>query len=68
MKAGEVVMAVSGNPGLASILRINAYIHDGFVGFRNLSDELLPSNLFILFSRISKNTMILCRSVLFSKT
>ena len=46
MKAGEVVMAVSGNPGLASILKIDAYIHDGFVGFRNLSNELLPEFLY----------------------
>ena len=36
MKAGELVMAVSGNPGLTSILQINACIHDGFVGFREL--------------------------------
>ena len=42
MKKGEVVMAVSGNPGLPSILSVDACIHDGFVGFRNLSHEILP--------------------------
>ena len=36
MKAGSVVMAVSGNPGLPAILSIDACIHDGFVGFRSL--------------------------------
>lgn len=35
-----------GNPGLASILKIDAHIHDGFVGFRNLSKELLPEFLY----------------------
>jgi type I restriction enzyme M protein len=36
MKAGSVVMAVSGNPGLPAILNVDACIHDGFVGFRSL--------------------------------
>lgn len=42
MKKGEVIMAVSGNPGLATILLVDACIHDGFVGFRNLSKNILP--------------------------
>ena len=29
-------MAVSGQPGLCTILNVDACIHDGFVGFRNL--------------------------------
>ncbi|MFG6104863.1 restriction endonuclease subunit S [Leptothoe sp. EHU-05/26/07-4] len=36
MKQGDLVIAVSGNPGLPSILEIDACIHDGFVGLRNL--------------------------------
>ncbi len=36
MDSGSVVMAVSGNPGLPAILKVNACIHDGFVGFRQL--------------------------------
>ncbi|MHB1592002.1 MAG: N-6 DNA methylase, partial [Sulfuricella sp.] len=36
MKAGSVVMAVSGNPGLPAILNVDACVHDGFVGFRSL--------------------------------
>ncbi|USN52237.1 MAG: restriction endonuclease subunit S [Candidatus Nomurabacteria bacterium] len=49
MKKGDVVMAVSGNPGLPSILSIDACIHDGFVGFRALSSKLLPEFLYFVF-------------------
>jgi type I restriction enzyme M protein len=42
MKKGDVIMAVSGNPGLPTILKTDACIHDGFVGYRNLNDRLLP--------------------------
>lgn len=42
MKRGEVVMAVSGAVGLPAILAVDACIHDGFVGFRNLSPEITP--------------------------
>jgi type I restriction enzyme M protein len=36
MKKGDLIMAVSGNPGLCTILATDACIHDGFVGFRGL--------------------------------
>ncbi len=36
MEKGDLIMAVSGNPGLCTILKIDACIHDGFVGLRNL--------------------------------
>ncbi|MDD5040209.1 MAG: N-6 DNA methylase [Patescibacteria group bacterium] len=49
MKKGEVVMAVSGNPGLPSILKVDACIHDGFVGFRGLSKKVLPEFLYFVF-------------------
>jgi hypothetical protein len=42
MKRGEVVMAVSGAVGLPAILAVDACIHDGFVGFRELSQEVMP--------------------------
>jgi type I restriction enzyme M protein len=43
MEKGDLVMAVSGQPGLCAILAENACIHDGFVGFRNLdSSRVLP--------------------------
>jgi type I restriction enzyme S subunit len=39
MKAGDLVIAVSGAPGLPAILKTNACIHDGFVGLRNLDQR-----------------------------
>jgi type I restriction enzyme S subunit len=36
MKKGDLVIAVSGDPGLPAILATDACIHDGFVGLRNL--------------------------------
>ncbi len=40
MSAGSVVMAVSGAVGLPAILAVDACIHDGFVGFRDLDDRI----------------------------
>ena len=56
MKAGEVVMAVSGNPGLTSILKIDAYIHDGFVGFRYLSTEILPEYFYHILTYFKEHS------------
>lgn len=36
MKKGDFIIAVSGDPGEPCILSVDACIHDGFVGFRNL--------------------------------
>jgi restriction endonuclease S subunit len=56
MKKGDVVMAVSGNPGLPAILTKDASIHDGFVGFRNLDPKILPEFLyFVLFKNKKTN-------------
>ncbi|MFH1408191.1 MAG: N-6 DNA methylase [Patescibacteria group bacterium] len=49
MKKSEVVMAVSGNSGLPAILKVDACIHDGFVGFRELSKKVLPEFLYYIF-------------------
>ena len=46
MKKGDVIITVSGNPGLPTILAIDACIHDGFVGLRDLSKEVLPEYLY----------------------
>ncbi len=47
MKKGDVVVTVSGNPGLPTILATDACIHDGFVGLRNLKcDVVLPTFLY----------------------
>jgi type I restriction enzyme S subunit len=48
MPAQSVVMAVSGAPGLTAILNHDACIHDGFVGLRSLSADLLPE--FVAFT------------------
>jgi len=48
MKKGDIIMAVSGNPGLPTILAIDACIHDGFVGFKDLSSLILPEFLYFL--------------------
>ncbi len=45
MKKGEVVIAVSGNPGLPCILNIDCCIHDGFVGCQELSPKIKPEYL-----------------------
>jgi len=55
MRAGELVMAVSGNPGLASILQVDAYIHDGFVGFRNLSKAIVPEFLYFVLGFLKES-------------
>jgi restriction endonuclease S subunit len=46
MNRGDVVMAVSGACGLPAILAVDACIHDGFVGFRALSDKVRPEYLY----------------------
>ena len=47
MRKGDVVITVSGNPGLPTILAIDACIHDGFVGLRDLNtEEILPEYLY----------------------
>lgn len=53
MKKGTVVMAVSGAVGLPAILKVDACIHDGFVGMSNLSEDLVPEYLYylLLFQR-----------------
>ena len=46
MKKDDVIITVSGNPGLPTILAIDACIHDGFVGLRELSKDVLPEYLY----------------------
>jgi len=49
MKKGDVIITVSGNPGLPTILAIDACIHDGFVGLRDLSSDVIPQYLYFQF-------------------
>jgi len=53
-KAGTVVMAVSGNVGLVSRLNIDACIHDGFVGFPDLADDIILPNILMLILHFTK--------------
>lgn len=39
MKKDDVVIAVSGDPGRPCILAVDACIHDGFVGLRNVNEN-----------------------------
>ncbi len=62
MKKGDVIITVSGNPGLPTILNKDACIHDGFVGLRNLkSDLVLPEYLY--FNLLSQREIHASRSV-----
>ncbi|VVB89949.1 Type-1 restriction enzyme MjaXIP specificity protein [uncultured archaeon] len=56
MKKGEVVIAVSGNPGLPGILKVDACIHDGFVGFRNLSSKVMHEFLYYYLYHQKENS------------
>ena len=40
MKKGDVIITVSGNPGLPTILAVDACIHDGFVGLRQIDENV----------------------------
>jgi type I restriction enzyme M protein len=52
MKKGEVIMAVSGNAGLTTILAVDACIHDGFVGFRELSENVNTQYFYYILNHI----------------
>lgn len=56
MKKNDVVMAVSGNPGLTAILEVDAFIHDGFVGFRELAKDICPEFLFYVLSHMKEHS------------
>jgi len=56
VKAGTIVMAVSGNVGLCAQLSVDACIHDGFVAFKNLNEDiLLPSYFGALISEMKQS-------------
>jgi restriction endonuclease S subunit len=54
--AGTVVMAVSGNVGLVSILNVDACIHDGFVGFTELDDKRVEPRYLVTLLHLLKAT------------
>jgi restriction endonuclease S subunit len=55
MKKGSIVMAVSGNVGIVSILNVDGCIHDGIVGFRNLNTNIiLPEYLLFVLGLLKR--------------
>ncbi|MCB0449477.1 MAG: restriction endonuclease subunit S [Confluentibacter sp.] len=54
MEKGELVIAVSGDPGEPSILNVNACIHDGFVGLRNLDAKRVFTPYLYRFFKFNK--------------
>jgi type I restriction enzyme S subunit len=54
VNAGTVVMAVSGNPGLVSKLAVDACIHDGFVGFTELDEQICRPSYLLALMHMSK--------------
>lgn len=52
MQKGEVIMAVSGNAGLTTILAVDACIHDGFVGFRELNEKVNSQYFYYVLNHI----------------
>lgn len=49
MNKGDVVMVVSGTPGLPSILAVDACIHDGFAGFKEVNPKIINNEYLFYF-------------------
>ena len=58
MKKGDVVIAVSGAPGLPAILAHDACIHDGFVGLRDLDNRRVNGDFLFAYLMFVKATSI----------
>jgi type I restriction enzyme S subunit len=56
MKKNDLVMTVSGRTGVPAILNVDACIHDGFVGFRELSKDVSVVYLYHYFSFLTDKT------------
>ncbi|MBP7346848.1 MAG: restriction endonuclease subunit S [Sediminibacterium sp.] len=56
MKKGDLVMTVSGRTGVPAILNVDCCIHDGFVGFRELSKIVDIDYLFYYLASLTATT------------
>ena len=56
MKKGDLVITVSGRTGVPALLAVDACIHDGFVGFRNLSKKINTDYLFHYLASLTEVT------------
>ena len=54
MKKGDFIIAVSGQPGQALILAIDACIHDGFAGLRELDESKVNKDYLFHFMNATK--------------
>jgi type I restriction enzyme M protein len=55
MRKGDVIVTVSGNPGLPTILATDACIHDGFVGLRELHQDVINAE-FLYFHLLAQHS------------
>lgn len=55
MSKGDFVIAVSGQPGQALILAVDACIHDGFAGLKNLDEKLISKDFLFHFMNFIKD-------------
>jgi len=54
MKKGDFIIAVSGQPGQALILDVDACIHDGFAGLRDLDESKVSKDYLYHFMNFAK--------------
>lgn len=54
MKKGDFVIAVSGQPGQALILAVDACIHDGFAGLKELDEKRISKDFLFHFMNFVK--------------
>ena len=55
MKKGDFIIAVSGQPGQALILAVDACIHDGFAGLRDLDESKVSKDYLYHFMNFVKD-------------
>ena len=48
MPKGSLVLAISGSYGVPAFLAVDACIHDGFIGFRDVSGDVYPEYLYLV--------------------
>lgn len=57
MKKGDLIIAVSGDPGRVCFLNVDACIHDGFVGLRNLDESKYDKDFLYYYLTFFKYSM-----------
>lgn len=57
MKKGDLIIAVSGDPGRVCLLNVDACIHDGFVGLRNLDESKYDKEFLYYYLTFFKSSM-----------